>query len=217
MACKSSCIYKALFSWCPQTCWLWLSFPTSSTKLRWISMALPCERTSWMWIKIHALQKNTLVLQPADIRPQTSEDGCEVNGQKDLEWALEGLDLVGLVLMCSFDMEQMTSVLCLNLLIPEQRDQRRDVWIVFRFHVLLHKWLLLSLLGHKCNGMSDFCPEWWQRISQPREVWSWPLSWWERELQKEWLLCGFLSRQASFVFICVRAQVRWSGLYMKNL
>lgn len=46
--------------------------------------------------------------------------------------------------MCSLDMKQMTSVFYLNLLVPELRDQRRDVWIVLRFHVPLHKWLLLS-------------------------------------------------------------------------
>ena len=108
-----------------------------------------------------------------------------------------------------------------SLYLTTSMSRRWIKFFSFSWHILA-PWFLCNLMslcivpGNYSNNITVISAAWQQGVSQPREVWSWPLSWWERELQKEWLLCGFLSRQASFVFICVRAQVRWSGLYMKN-
>ena len=117
-----------------------------------------------------------------------------------------------------FWQEQMTSLsflLCLNLLIIHRtkRSNERQLFFFFRFQ---GQTFVLFLSGHKCNDMSDFCPTWWQRISPPGEVWPWSLSGWKRQLQEEWLLLGFLSRQVSVVYMCVRTHVSWEGSCMES-
>lgn len=63
----------------------------------------------------------------------------------------------------------------------DQKIKLCDTYCSFYLHNFLGNLTCLCLLflGYYCNNITDICATWWQRISQPKEVWSWTLSGWE--------------------------------------
>lgn len=75
-----------------------------------------------------------------------------------------------------------SSFLCLSLLIYKSKGV--DKGLFSKLCNLLYNpvYLFLFVSGHTHSHIPDFSPAWWQRVSQPRSIWSRPLPRWKWQL-----------------------------------